>query len=131
MILVDSSAWIAWLRDDGTRAARVLSDLDLRKEGILVGDLVLMEVLRGARSERAARAIEADLRRFAFAELGGREAAVAAANMYRQLRGVGVTIRSSVDMLIGAYCLREGHTLLHQDRGDFRPMERHLGLRCL
>lgn len=127
---MDSSAWIAYFRDDGSRAARLLRDLDLRHETIFVGDLILMEVLRGARDARSARSIEAELRRFPFAELGGREAAVTAAGFYRQLRGLGVTIRSSVDVLIGAFCLREGHALLHQDR-DFSPMQEHLGLRCL
>ena len=49
---------------------------------------------------------------------------------YRRLRTRGITIRSSVDLLIGTYCLRHNCRLLHQDR-DFTAMERHLGLRRL
>ncbi len=128
---MDSSVLIAQLRNEDTRAVGVLRGLDLAKTPILVPDLVVMDVLRGARDERTARRIQADLRRFRVAEIGGPDAALHAAGLYRQLRALGITIRSSVDVLIGAFCLREDHTLLHQDRHDFAPMQQHLGLRCL
>jgi predicted nucleic acid-binding protein len=44
---------------------------------------------------------------------------------------MGITIRSSIDMLIGAFCIEHGASLLHHDRGHFEPMAKHLGLRCL
>jgi predicted nucleic acid-binding protein len=53
-------------------------------------------------------------------------AAVAAAN-YRKLRGHGVAVRKTIDVIIGTFCLLRGHELLHADR-DFDPMENHLGL---
>ena len=46
------------------------------------------------------------------------------------LRSLGVTVRKSVDMLLGAFCIERGHVLLHDDR-DFDPMEQHLGLRVV
>jgi predicted nucleic acid-binding protein len=45
-------------------------------------------------------------------------------------KGDGVTVRKTIDVLIGAYCIRHGHALLHADR-DFDPMVQHLGLRIL
>jgi predicted nucleic acid-binding protein len=53
-----------------------------------------------------------------------------AAEHYRRLRKRGVTVRKTIDVLIGAYCARHGHALLHADR-DFDPMVQHLGLRLL
>jgi predicted nucleic acid-binding protein len=131
VIVVDSSVWIGDLRDDDTGAVRKLRALDPMQSVIVVPDLVLLEVLRGARDEASAARIERNLSKFDNIQLGGKPIAVSAARYYRQLRGLGITIRSSIDMLIGAFCIEHGASLLHHDRGDFLPMEKHLGLRCL
>ena len=131
MIVVDSSAWIGDLRDDRTEAVRTLRSLDPLRDTIVVPDLVLMEVLRGARDETLASRIERNLRQFEIVELGGVVVAVAAARYYRTLRRIGITIRSSIDLLIGAFCIEHGAMLLHHDRADFVPMQTHLGLVCL
>jgi predicted nucleic acid-binding protein len=56
------------------------------------------------------------------------ELAIAAAKNYRRLRGEGITIRKTIDLIIGTFCIAHGHMLLHDDR-DFDPMETHLGLK--
>ena len=43
------------------------------------------------------------------------------------LRRRGITIRTTIDLLIGSWCIQNGEPLLHND-DDFRPMARHLGL---
>jgi hypothetical protein len=43
------------------------------------------------------------------------------------LRANGFTVRKTVDMIIGTFCIDRGHWLLHDDR-DFDPMARYLGL---
>jgi hypothetical protein len=53
--------------------------------------------------------------------------AVAAARNFRWLRRRGITIRKTIDMLIGTWCIDNHVPLLHND-SDFRPMARHLGL---
>jgi len=53
--------------------------------------------------------------------------AVQAALHFRTLRRHGITIRNTVDLLIGTFCIADGHQLLHSDR-DFKPMVEHLGL---
>ena len=53
MIVVDLSVWIAHLRDSDTPEVRKLRAFD-DPDQILVGDLILLEVLQGARDERAA-----------------------------------------------------------------------------
>ncbi len=58
------------------------------------------------------------------------ELAVRAAANYRALRGKSVTVRKTIDVIIGTFCIEHGHVLLHADR-DFEPMRRHLGLRTM
>lgn len=94
---------------------------------ILVGDLILLEVLQGARNEAHAVRIEHALRLFPVVPMLNGDLAVEAARNYRLLRGRGVTVRKTIDMIIGTFCSAFGHALLHNDR-DFEPMVVHLGL---
>jgi len=93
-----------------------------------VGDIVLLEVLQGARGAQDALVIEQRLRGFDVATMLNPELAIEAAANYRLLRGLGITVRKTVDLIIGTYCIEHGHILLHDDR-DFEPMRVHLGLR--
>ena len=129
MILVDSSVWIAHLRGRHTAATAKLQAAAAR-EPLLIGDLILLEVLQGARDDRHAARIERDLRRYAVVALLDDALAVSGARNYRKLRGLGVTVRKTVDIIVGTFCIERGHTLLHDDR-DFVPMEKHLGLKTL
>ena len=56
--------------------------------------------------------------------------AIRAADNYRRLRELGITLRATADLVIGTYCIEHGHTLLHSDR-DFDAMRDHLGLKTL
>ncbi len=59
--------------------------------------------------------------------MAGDAIAVTAAHNFRSLRGRGITIRKTIDLLIGTWCIENRRPLLHND-GDFRPMARYLGL---
>jgi predicted nucleic acid-binding protein len=126
VILVDSSVWIAHLRGLWTPATAKL-EAAAGYEPILVGDLILLEVLRGARDEAHATRIERALRRFEVVPLLNMDLAPRAARNYRKLRDLGVTVRKTADIIIGTFCIERGCSLLHDDR-DFAPMEQHLGL---
>jgi hypothetical protein len=56
--------------------------------------------------------------------------AVASAANYRTMRGQGITVRKTIDVIIGTYCIENDLLLLHDDR-DFNPMETILGLQAL
>jgi hypothetical protein len=127
MIVVDSSVWIAHLRDSATPEVRKLRALD-QPDQILIGDLILLEVLQGARDERLASLIERQLRQFEIASMLSAALAPRVARNYRFLRDRGVTPRKTIDVIIGTFCIEAGHQLLHADR-DFDPMVEHLGLR--
>ena len=126
MILVDSSVWIAHLRGSLTAATAKL-EAAVSREPILVGDLILLEVLQGARDEPHAAQIERGLRRFEVVPLLDADLAPRAARNYRRLRDMGITIRKTDDIVIGTFCIERRCSLLHDDR-DFAPMEQHLGL---
>ncbi|MCF6099304.1 PIN domain-containing protein [Mesorhizobium muleiense] len=128
MIVVDSSVWIAHLRNTDSVSVGKLRHLDDTQE-ILVGDLILLEVLQGALNEPHAQLIERNFRQFAIVPMLDPATAVEAARNYRMLRRRGITIRRTVDMIIGTFCILGGHALLHDDR-DFDPMVRYLGLRA-
>ena len=128
-ILVDTSVWIDLFRKEDTRQVALLRTQSWRRN-VVVGDLILCEMLMGARTEKQAGEIEAELRRFPIVALSSVELAVDAARHYRTLRGMGLTVRKLADLLIATFCIAHGHALLHRDR-DFDVMERHLGLQVL
>jgi predicted nucleic acid-binding protein len=126
VIVVDSSVWIDFLNGRNARHVRQLRAI-LGVEEIIVGDLMLCEILQGLVDERQAREVEAFLRRFEIAPMAGDAVAVTAAANFRALRRRGITIRKTIDLLIGTWCIEHATPLLHNDR-DFHPMARYLDL---
>jgi predicted nucleic acid-binding protein len=126
LIVVDSSVWIDFLNGRAAPHVRRLRAI-LGAEEIVVGDLMLCEVLQGLDSEQSAQEVESLLRRFEIASMAGEAIAIAAARNFRSLRRRGITVRKTIDLLIGTWCIEHRHPLLHND-SDFRPMTRHLGL---
>jgi predicted nucleic acid-binding protein len=124
--MVDSSVWIDFFRGGESAEVDFLTR-QFRESRILVGDLVLLEVLQGVRNDREAREVETALRAFEVRAMLDPELAVAAAANYRKLRGVGVTNRKTIDLIIGTFCIHHTLPLLASDR-DFRPLAEHLGL---
>ncbi|WP_186419171.1 PIN domain-containing protein [Bosea sp. CS1GBMeth4] len=126
MIVVDTSVWIALLRDRATQQVERLLSIRDRSQ-ILLTDLVLLELLQGSRDDRHAARIERDLGVFEQVAISSLELAPLAAGHYRRLRMRGITVRKTVDLIIASYCIAHGHHLLHQDR-DFEPFAEHCGL---
>jgi predicted nucleic acid-binding protein len=126
VIVVDSSVWIDFLNGRNVPHVERLRAV-LGTDEIIVGDLMLCEVLQGLDGERAARQVESLLRRFEIVPMAGEAIAVAAVRNFRLLRKRGITIRKTIDLLIGTWCIENRRPLLHNDH-DFRPMARHLGL---
>jgi predicted nucleic acid-binding protein len=62
--------------------------------------------------------------------MGGQALALESAMNYRFLRRKGVTLRKTIDVIIGTFCIHHRLTLLHDDR-DFDPMVTFLGLEII
>jgi len=129
VLVVDSSVWIDFFADRSTAASEVLERLlyDGRTR-LVVPDLVLYEVLRGFRHERPMRQARQVLQTLSVEPCGGEDVALAAAGHYRHLRARGITVRSSIDVMVAAFCIERDYLLLHSDR-DYDAIAAHRGLR--
>ena len=125
MILVDTSMWIELL--SGRQSPPCEDDLPL----LATCAPVLQEVLQGLKPGPASEAFRQD-----FLALPVLSAPVplalflAAADIYREGRRKGVTIRSSVDCLIAAIAIENRVPVWHRDR-DFTAIERYTSLETL
>jgi predicted nucleic acid-binding protein len=129
VVLVDTSVWVDYFNGVDCWQADHLDRL-LGTDLVLIGDLILAELLQGFAKDsdrNRARALLSDL---TYADLVGRDVALAAAENYRKLRRRGLTVRKTIDVLIGTFCIVNDHELLHADL-DFDPVEKHLGLRVV
>ena len=118
MLLVDSSVWIDWLRGAATDAVRFVQAHEAREE-LAITQMIYLEVLQGVRSDRQYAACQRVLGAQTMLEpLDALETFEAAAQLYRQARKRGLTIRKSTDCLIAAIAVEQGAMLVHNDR-DF------------
>lgn len=130
MLVVDSGVWIDFFNGAPSPARATLRRLLAQGETqIIVPDLVLYEVLRGFRHERDYLQAEALMQTMTVETTGGAVLASLAAQHYRSLRAAGITVRSSMDVLVAAFCIARGYSLLHADR-DFDAFETSRGLRA-
>ena len=126
MILVDTSAWIEFLRDTGSATCDRVEAL-LESE-IATCDAVRMEVLAGARDERHLRSLRGLLARAVSIPVTPADYDLGAA-LHRHCRQRGETVRKLVDCLIASVAIRTGAALLHND-ADFDVLARHTELRA-
>ena len=125
MILIDTSAWVEFLRDTGSATCNRVEAL-LESE-IAICDAVRMEVLAGARNEQHLHNLRRLLARatvFPTAPMHYDEAAA----LYRLCRREGETVRKLINCLIGAIAIRADVPVLHND-ADFDLLARHTDLK--
>jgi len=118
MILVDSSAWIEFLRATGSPTCERVEELLAEDVPIATCDTVVMEILAGGRSERAAHDLIRLLDRCRFFPNRPLFDSTGAASLYRACRRAGVTPRRLNDCAIAAVALEHDLSVLHRDR-DF------------
>lgn len=129
MIVVDTTVWIDFFRGRRTAETEMLIGL-IGRGLIVVGDLILVEILQGLRDDQQAQRVEGALRCHRMEAMLDPLSAVQVARNYRYLRDKGITVRKTVDMIIGTFCIERGYALLHNDR-DFEPIRQHLGLKVV
>ncbi len=127
MVVIDTSAWIEFLNDTGHEIVTVL-EYALDNELICLGDLVYCEVLQGIKNKRELNRVKSLFSTLHREPIGGFDMCERASENYKYLRSTGVTVRKTIDVIIGTFCLENGHEIIHNDR-DFKHMEEHLGLK--
>lgn len=124
MILVDTSAWVEFLRDTGSA---VCAAVDALLDGeIATCHPVRMELLAGARDEQHLDDLRGLLARGALLTTDPADFEEAAV-LYRACRRGGETVRKLIDCLISATAIRMSIPVLHADN-DFEVLARHTPL---
>lgn len=124
MILIDTSAWIEFLRDTGSPVCQRVDDL--LAGDIATCDAVRMEVLAGARDQHHLQQLRRLLARASTLPTESMDYDAAAA-LYRACRRRGQTVRKLIDCLIAAVAIRGGVPILHLD-ADFDALAQHTAL---
>jgi predicted nucleic acid-binding protein len=128
-VLVDSSVWIDFLRNNATPQTQLLEQLIAEREDLCICGFVFTEVLQGIKDEKQYVATKQHLSNLIYLEddvstldLG--------ATIYRELRKQGLAIRNSIDCLIAATAIQHSCHLLDADRDD-ELMSQHYPLHRL
>lgn len=127
MIIVDSSVWIDYFNGNDSYETDVLDNL-LGSQEVATGDLIILEVLRGFRSDSDYNTAKSHLTSLVQYNMLNSELAIKATEYYRQLRKKGITVRKTADVTIATFCIENSHSILYTDR-DFIPFVDHLNLR--
>lgn len=78
--------------------------------------MIVAEVFQGLRREESRLALTEQFRNLTFLEAAGIEPHLRAAELYRELRARGVTIRSTIDCLLAVLAADNHCHLLAKDR---------------
>ena len=126
-MIVDTSAWVEYLRRTESPFDLFLDDAVRSGRPIATPAPVVMELLAGSRTESEAGRLHRLLSRFEVLVPDSLGEFQHAALIQRTCRRAGCTIRSIVDCMIAATAIDEGRPLLARNR-DFEMIARHTGL---
>jgi predicted nucleic acid-binding protein len=126
VILVDTSIWIDYFNGKGSKLTDTL-DAALIEGTVVIGDLILLEILQGFKSDKDYQRAKTTLGTLEQLEIFGNSMVIKCAANYRELRKNGITIRRTTDVIIATFCIDNEMPLLFQDR-DFIPFVEKLGL---
>lgn len=125
-LLVDSTVWIDFFaarqNDRTDRLKQAIRDDDQ----ICVCGCVWLEVLQGVRLEKELVAIKTHFQNLAYLD-DDQSTYELGAQIYRELRRDGITIRNSIDCLIAAVVIQHGVNFLEHDR-DYKFIDQHFPL---
>jgi len=116
MVLVDTSAWIEFLRGTGSPEHHFVASALRDERPLAWTEPVLLELTVGARSDLRAAELRAMLAGRELLTVQGLADWAAAGSLWRAARARGLTVRSTVDCLIAAVAIRTGTPVLARDR---------------
>jgi len=122
MILVDTSVLIGFLKGSESGSCAALGEAIDRGLPFGICPLVYQETLQGARDQKEFDELRDYLGSLRFYDLRhGKESYEAAARSYFLCRRAGLTIRSTVDLVVAQVAIDNDLALLHDD-ADFRAI---------
>ncbi len=129
MILVDTSVWIDFFHHHAEKAHVITLKKVMAYEEIAICDVILMEILQGIRDEKQFQLIKDYLLCLPCLEMN-QATYLQAADIYRELRKSGITIRKSIDCMIAAVALQNNCVFLQNDR-DFEMIAKQFPLQLI
>jgi predicted nucleic acid-binding protein len=130
VILIDSSAWVEFLRATGSPIHRRLRSALQAQAELACTDVIVMEILAGAHDDGDRDRLRRLLHGLEFLAVEGPADYERAAELYRLCRRGGETPRKLTDCLIAAVAIRNDAELLCDD-ADFQTIARHAPLRLV
>ena len=121
MVLVDTSAWIHFLRPDGNATVRTRVEGVLRAGTARLCPLVRLELWNGAGGERERKVLRELERSIPELDINA-EVWGDARDLARRCRAAGVSVPAT-DLLIAACAYHHGASIEHEDT-DFDAIER-------
>ncbi|MCK5675345.1 MAG: PIN domain nuclease [Spirochaetales bacterium] len=119
MILIDTSVLIDYLKGKENTATEKFQEILDLSIPFGINSLIFQEVLQGARNEEEYKKLKEYLETLDFYELTkGRSSYEEAAYLNFLCRRVGITVRSTIDLLIAQTAIEHAVPLLHND-SDF------------
>jgi len=120
-ILVDTSVWINFFRENESKEVEQLTEYLENDWPIYLCPTIIQEILQGIGDEVQFNEMVGYLLAFELLIDDPVELAVESARLYQAMRKQGRQIRKSNDCLIACQALKHGIKILHQDR-DFRQI---------
>jgi predicted nucleic acid-binding protein len=130
LILVDSSAWVEFLRGTGSPVNSHLRTLLESGTLLATTEPIVMEVLAGARDDGHLRMLRRLVLGCQMIPLRGLSDYEEAAAIFRTCRRAGLTVRRLVDCLIATVAINANAPLLHADT-DFELIAERTELRLV
>lgn len=128
-ILVDTSVWVNFFKDIDTDASRFLTN-NLTNIIIATCPTIVQEILQGVATDADEQIVKLYFDTLTRLNEDIYLVAIEAAELYRNLRRKGITIRKPNDCLIAVYAIRNQIVLLNDDR-DFRLIAEHSLLKTM
>ncbi len=119
MVLIDTSVLIDFFRGRETNAVSLFVDIQSKGIPFGINYFIYQEIVQGAQSKKEFDLLNNYLSTQTFYHLKyGRKSHEAAALIYLKCRAKGITVRSTIDLLIVQTAVENDLFLLHDDR-DF------------
>lgn len=115
-ILVDTSVWADFLNGYPSPQANALAELLEGDDEVCTCGTIVAEVFQGLRRNEGRRAIQRSFEELTFLEPSGISPYLRAAEVYRRLREIGKTVRSTIDCVIAVIAEDSACHILARDR---------------
>lgn len=124
ILLFDTSIWIDYLRGQETPKVNLSDEYLLNTDVLQICPPIIQEILQGIRQDEQFSKIKKNLDRLLCLQIDAKEAVFGVAELYRNLRKKGITIKKPNDCLIAFYAISFDVELVHND-SDFDLMIDH------